>query len=57
MLQFTKETKKAKMGNYAQTSKISYENSWYQKQEKLMLKHSATKLVCILYGGKIVQYL
>ena len=37
--------------------KILYENSYYEKQENVVLKQSATKLVCILYGGKVDLFL
>ena len=37
--------------------KILCENSLYQKQENLLFKQSATKLICILQGGKADLYL
>ena len=37
--------------------KILCENSQYQKQENLLFKQSATKLICILQGGKADLYL
>ena len=46
------------MGNYAQNyQKILYENSLYQEQENLLIKQSATKLICILQGGEVDLYL
>ena len=60
MLQFTKETnenniKKGKL--CTKMRKFFMKSCTTKKKENLLLKQSATKLVCILYGGKVELYL